>query len=125
MFFRDKTTRNGLAELRAEVAELRKQVAEHAARSAAEKALADEIGDKLSALDARVSSMGAELSHQLHELGNEIEQLSKHSTDDAVMAGLHDLRQAQVRIASEQARYAITFRHDLAQLADRLMRRSD
>jgi predicted nucleic acid-binding Zn-ribbon protein len=125
MFFRDNKTRTGLAELRAEVAHLRDQIAEHAAEVAAERAMSQEIGERLTALDARVSSMGAELSHQLHELGTEIEQLSRLSPDSDTTAMIETLRQAQVRIATEQARYAFTFRHDLAQLADRLLRRTD
>ncbi|MFM7962844.1 MAG: hypothetical protein ACKPBF_02585, partial [Actinomycetota bacterium] len=58
----------------------------------------------------------------LHELDAEIERLS--STADAASAeAVSQLRANQVRIANEQARYAITLRQDLAELAE-LLRRS-
>ena len=123
MFSRKKTTL-ALDEMRAELADLRTELATQVELLADERAAARAVVERLTSLEARVSGMGTELSRQIHELGNEIEQISR----DAADAGLGDvvttLRDAQVLLASEQARYAITFRQDLAALADALTRRS-
>jgi len=66
--------------------------------------------------------MTTAITNQLHELDSEIERLA--STADAASAEtVSELRANQVRIASEQARYAIALRQDLAELAE-LLRRS-
>lgn len=77
-------------------------------------------------VDARVTSIATELAHQIDELGGELDRrpavagdADLDGADDAVLA---ELRDAQVRLASEQARYQIAFRHDLAELAARLKR---
>ena len=123
MFSRKKTTL-ALDEMRAELADLRTELATQVELLADERAAARAVVERLTSLEVRVSGMGTELSRQIHELGNEIEQISR----DAADAGLGDvvttLRDAQVLLASEQARYAITFRQDLAALADALTRRS-
>ena len=66
--------------------------------------------------------MGAELSRQLHELGNDIESLSQRPEDALTAESLALLRNSQVRLANEQARYEIAFRQDLAALAEQLRR---
>lgn len=123
MFSRKKTTL-ALDEMRTELADLRTELATQVQLLADERAAARAVVERLTSLEARVSGMGTELSRQIHELGNEIEQISR----DAADAGLGDvvttLRDAQILLASEQARYAITFRQDLAALADALTRRS-
>lgn len=123
MFSRKKTTL-ALDEMRTQIADLRAELETQVRLLADERAAARAVVERLTGLEARVSGMGAELSRQIHELGNDIEQIAR----DAADAGLGDvvtaLRDAQVRLASEQARYAITFRRDLAELADALTRRA-
>ena len=63
--------------------------------------------------------MATELANQLHELDTELERLAQ-TADAASAETVTELRANQVRIASEQARYAITLRHDLAELAELL-----
>lgn len=79
--------------------------------------------DRLAGIEARVSGMGSELSRQLHELGTEIEELSKRAEDSGVAEMIDALKTTQVRLANEQARYEITFRQDLAALANKLLQR--
>ena len=75
--------------------------------------------ERLSGTDARVTHMTTEITNQLHELNSELEHLA-NGADAASAAAVADLRNNQVRIASEQARYAITLRQDLAELAELL-----
>ena len=75
--------------------------------------------ERLSGTDARVTHMTTEITNQLHELNSELEQLA-NGADAASATAVADLRNNQVRIASEQARYAITLRQDLAELAELL-----
>ena len=80
------------------------------------------IADRLGAVDDRVTHMTSALTNQLHELDSEIEKLAGIA-DSASAETVNELRANQVRIANEQARYAITLRQDLAELAE-LLRRS-
>ncbi len=75
--------------------------------------------ERLGNADARVAQMTTEITNQLHELNSEIEHLA-NAADAASAQAVADLRSNQVRIASEQARYAITLRQDLAELAELL-----
>ena len=103
---------------------LRDQVTEQALVIASERELARSVGERIAALETRISSMGSELSRQLHEIGTEIDELSKRADDTAVIEVIDTLRNAQVRLAQEQARYEITFRQDLASLANQLLGRA-
>ena len=78
------------------------------------------IGERIDQIDQRISSISNELANQITELSDDIEALGgrEPATDDVV----DELRDAQTRIAAEQARYQIAFRQDLAELADRLRR---
>lgn len=78
------------------------------------------IGERLDEVDQRISSISTELANQITELSGDIEAVGNNAppTDEIV----DELRDAQTRLASEQARYQIAFRHDLADLADRLRR---
>jgi len=124
MFSRGKKTRLALEALVAEVAALRTELEAQAHAVANERDSARMAAERLTALEARVSGMGSELSRQLHELGDEIETLTNSKDQAAVEATVAALRDAQVRLATEQARYGITFRQDLAALADQLLRRN-
>jgi replicative DNA helicase len=103
---------------------LRDQVSEQASLAASERELSRTIGERIAALETRISSMGSELSRQLHEVGNEIEELSKRADDSQVVEVIDALRSAQIKLAQEQARYEITFRQDLAALANQLLQRA-
>jgi DNA repair exonuclease SbcCD ATPase subunit len=78
------------------------------------------IGERLDEVDQRISSISTELANQITELSGDIESMGgkEPATDELV----GELRDAQTRLAAEQARYQIAFRQDLADLADRLRR---
>jgi len=71
------------------------------------------LAARLDALDARITAISTELAHQLTELGNETGTAS-----EAAAA----VREAQVALANEQARYQIAFRAYLAEHAHQLRR---
>lgn len=89
-------------------------------------AQAQAAGEHGDVLDHRLASISAELSHQLAQLGDEVEQAAHAGratgSDPATDAAISALRTTQIRLASEQARYEIAFREDLAALADQLRR---
>ena len=124
MFGRNKKTLKAIEALQTEIIELRSLLSEQSAQISSNRVTSESVADRLSGLETRVSGMGSELARQLHELGDEIEQLSKRAEDDGVAEIIATLKATQIRLASEQARYEITFRQDLAQLADQLLRRN-
>lgn len=121
MFSHKKDTAKALEELRAELTALRGELMDAKETASVERDRSTSVADRLAALESRVSGMGAELSRQLHELGTDIERLAAQADDEATTRLVEELRTAQVRLATEQARYEITFRQDLADLADRLL----
>jgi DNA repair exonuclease SbcCD ATPase subunit len=124
MFSSSKKTQQAIQALRDELNTLRQQIAEEKSRADEDRNISLVIAERIAALEVRVSGMGSELSRQLHELGTEIEELSKRADDAAVMEIVDALKTAQIRLATEQARYEITFRQDLAALADQLFKRA-
>ncbi len=124
MFSRNKQTQRAIEALQAEVASLRVDLYQQVEQLAIEKEMARTIADRLVSLDTRVSSMGSELSRQFQELGGEIEQLAKEVQNTGVNEIVDTIKASQTRLANEQARYEITFRQDLAALADKLLRRN-
>lgn len=96
-------------------------------RDEAKRQLA-QLAEKVGALDSRVNQVSLELTNQLTELSSDIDRAATNgsSTDaellDRINAQLDDVTGGQERLANEQARYAIQFRADLAELADRLKR---
>ncbi len=85
----------------------------------------DELASKLAELDARVTSVSTELANQIAELGNDLDALDNSPPGAAPDGAVVDeLRDGQVRLANEQARYQIAFREDLARLAEQLHRPS-
>ncbi|PHX70652.1 MAG: hypothetical protein CK521_06675 [Acidimicrobium sp.] len=123
MLARNKKTQLAVEVLQAEIASLRAEMSEQMAALVAEREVARSTVDRLAGIEARVSGMGSELSRQLHELGTEIEELSKRAEDSGVAEMMDALKTTQVRLANEQARYEITFRQDLAALANKLLQR--
>ncbi len=102
-----------------------------------------ELSDRTAGIDARVTSVSTELTNQLVELSSDIDALNRTdersgTSDDGGSAvdtealeariaerldvAIDDVLDATERLAAEQARYQITFRADLAELADRLRR---
>ena len=110
-------------ELWAEVARLREMLDGHTSSLDAQRARSSEIADRLGEIETRVGSLGGELSRQLHELSTELDQLTAKAADDDTATRLAEIRESQVRLATEQARYEYAFREDLARLADDLRRR--
>ena len=79
-----------------------------------------QISERLDEVDQRISSISTELANQITELSGDIEAMGGNETpSDEIVDGLRD---AQTRLAGEQARYQIAFRQDLADLAERLRR---
>lgn len=80
----------------------------------------EELVARFDGLDARITSVSTELANQIDELSSDVDAIGARAapTDEVV----DELRDAQTRLANEQARYQIAFRHDLADLADRLRR---
>lgn len=88
---------------------------------------------RLAAVDGRITSIATELANQLTELSNEIDGVAnrpavqpvadQQAIDiDMVDELVDELRDTQIRLANEQARYQIAFRQELAELAERLRR---
>jgi hypothetical protein len=78
------------------------------------------IGERIDEVDGRITSISTELANQITELSGELDGLGgKEAPTDEIV---DELRDAQLRLAGEQARYQIAFRQDLADLADRLKR---
>lgn len=79
-----------------------------------------DLAERLEGVDARITAISVELANQIDELSGELETAGGAAppTDTIV----DELRDAQTRLANEQARYQIAFRQDLADLADRLKR---
>jgi hypothetical protein len=83
----------------------------------------DDLATKVATLDARVTSVSTELANQITELGSDIDSLDRRPNGNGGTAELvGELRDGQVRLANEQARYQIAFREDLARLAEQLRR---
>jgi septal ring factor EnvC (AmiA/AmiB activator) len=80
----------------------------------------DHLAAQLADLDARVTAVATELANQITELGNDID--GRPPADGADVTVVGELRDGQVRLATEQARYQIAFREDLARLAEQLRR---
>lgn len=109
-------------------------IAQLAERLAANDAAVRANTEQLGALEQRITSVSIELANQINELGSDIDALASlpagstaGGSEPGSISTLSDevldaLRSAQVRLASEQARYEIAFREDLAALAEQIRR---
>lgn len=109
-------------------------IAQLAERLAANDAAVRANTEQLGALEQRITSVSIELANQINELGSDIDALASlpagspaSGSEPGSLSTLSDevldaLRSAQVRLASEQARYEIAFREDLAALAEQIRR---
>lgn len=126
-----------LERIKAEVRSLRDAIAAHderrqqqernapAARAPDPDPRLEELAGKLSDLDRRVTAVSTELANQVSELGNDIDALAERPPGDGPgEVVIEELRDGQVRLANEQARYQMAFREDLARLAEQLRRPS-
>ena len=100
-------TQAELDELRRQVVELTQKLAEVSASDEAARQRLDEVDGKLISVNARITQVGTEVTNQLGELSDDIERAATQ----------------QVKLAAEQARYEIQFRQDLAELADRALKK--
>ena len=102
----------------------------------------DDLAQQTSSIDARVTSVSMELANQLTELSSDIDELNRRSSEstgtdptadidttelearisERLDAAMDDVLESTERLATEQARYEIQFRSDLADLAERLRR---
>jgi hypothetical protein len=85
----------------------------------------DALAEQLSGLESRLTAVSTELGNQLTELGNDIDALSSRPDTPLDEEAVAELRDTQTRLATEQARYQIAFREDLARLAEQLRRPTD
>lgn len=92
-----------------------RSIAERLTEIGTVSAQVQQITDRIDQLDARITSISTELANQITELSGELDQ--RGSGEPATDVVEH-LRDAQVKLANEQARYQIAFRQDLANLAD-------
>lgn len=76
------------------------------------------------ALDERIQSVSTQLANQLGELSRDMDSLATRQPAAATVQvddeALQTLRSGQVKLAAEQARYEISFREDLAMLAEQV-----
>ena len=80
------------------------------------------MAEQLATLDTRLTAVSKELANQLGELGNDIDALHQRPAGAIDEDSIEELRDTQVRLANEQARYQIAFRADLARLAEHLQK---
>jgi chromosome segregation ATPase len=114
-----KSVEASLLTVQQEIVALRSEVDQRSSEIAVLRSTLQSLEDRLVGTDARVVQITTELTNQLHEIDSELERLA--TTADAASAEtVTELRANQVRIANEQARYAITLRQDLAELAELL-----
>ncbi|MGA9276654.1 hypothetical protein [Ilumatobacter sp.] len=85
------------------------------------------LAERVGAIDSRVNQVSLELTNQLTELSNDVDRASgaqpvDGEAIDELIARLDGVSGGQERLANEQARYAIQFQADLADLAERMRR---
>jgi phage shock protein A len=118
---RRREIENAVSALQGDVRTLRDELLERSAATADAMRRIQEIEGRFGEIELRVTNVVAELGNQLHELHADIERLENIS-DSTSAESVAQLREQQVRIATEQARYAISFRHDLAEVVELLRR---
>ncbi len=91
-----------------------RSIAERLDEIGAVNAQVQRITERIEQLDARITSISTELANQITELSGDLDGRGGEPATEVV----GQLREAQVKLANEQARYQIAFRQDLANLAD-------
>ena len=109
------------------VADIAGQLGQFAERLSGTDASVRGMNEQLVLVQHRLTAISTELANQITELSGDIDALARlgeQSSGAAVSDEVIDtLRNAQVKLAAEQARYEIAFRQDLAVLAERLGQR--
>jgi hypothetical protein len=88
----------------------------------------EELRSSMERISGRIDELKFAMQTQLQDLGFEIERAAASSrataavSDLALDRQLDHVREAQVRLAGEQARYEIALRAELADVADALRR---
>ncbi len=118
---RRRELRESLAQMRNDLDGLRSDLEKRNVELRSMNDAINDVGHRLVAFDERLTLMSTTLTNQFHELDGEIQKLAATS-DTATAERVEQLRTSQTRLASEQARYAIAFRQDLAELAELLRR---
>lgn len=82
---------------------------------------------EMARVQARLAEISEQITRQVEELGNEVDAAARRAEQAAAdaqtpLAALDDIKAAQVRLASEQVRYDLALRAELAELAERLRR---
>lgn len=114
-----KTLDATLRSVQGELNSLRGEVEQRGADISSMRSQLNVLEERLINADVRVTQITTALTNQLHEIDTELDRLTQ-TADAASAETVTQLRANQVRIASEQARYAITLRQDLAELAELL-----
>lgn len=114
-----KTLDATLRSVQGELNSLRAEVEQRGADISSMRSQLNVLEERLINADVRVTQITTALTNQLHEIDTELDRLTQ-TADAASAETVTQLRANQVRIASEQARYAITLRQDLAELAELL-----
>ena len=123
-----------IQQLQARISELASSVPDTGNLSAQLSALSQRVtsseGDaraalaQANALDERIQSVSTQLANQLGELSRDMDSLATRqpatTTAQVDDQALQTLRSGQVKLAAEQARYEISFREDLAMLAEQV-----
>jgi chromosome segregation ATPase len=78
----------------------------------------ERLSNRLDEVDQRVTAIATELANQISEIAGELD--AREGGEPVDHQVLDVLRDAQTRLANEQARYQIAFRQDLADLVERL-----
>jgi hypothetical protein len=103
---------------------LHDEIARLAERIATSEGDSRQAREHAAALEERLGNISTELANQLGELSLELDQLATQEPVQATVAPddqlVATLKASQVKLANEQARYEITFREDLAQLAEQV-----
>ena len=115
-----KASAGDLEVLRAELTALRSELTKRTNELSLVTAATNGLDQRITAIGTRLTNMTAELSNQLHELGSDLETIAMRENESVAVEALDQLRVSQTRIATEQARYQIAFRQDLAAIVEQL-----
>ncbi len=118
--FRRRTVRS-LETVHRTVAELEQRVAEQSEQRALLLEVARSLRAEATAISESLTQLETRLSEQINELERSLTTAREGSASlDDIESVLKDLKASQEHLATEQARYQIAFRDDLAYLLDDL-----
>jgi small-conductance mechanosensitive channel len=103
--------------LRDEINRLAERIGNSEGDSRSARELAASLEDRLGNISTELANQLSELSTDLDHLATREPQVVPAPTDEQLVA---TLKASQVKLATEQARYEITFREDLAHLAEQV-----